>query len=72
MQSTNVGVSHESATNVNEPKAMDRTENIDKKSDCEHDIAEETQFLTPKSNVSFQCFVLWLSLKRSRAIIKVI
>ena len=52
MQSTDVGVSHESVTNVNEPQAMDRTENIDEKSDCEHDIAEETQFLTPKSNVS--------------------
>ena len=52
MQSTDVGVSHESVTNVNEPQAMDGTENIDEKSDYEHDIAEETQFLTPKSNVS--------------------
>ena len=47
-----VGVSHESVTNVNEPQAMNRTENIDEKSDYEHDIAEETQFPTPKSNVS--------------------
>ena len=31
MQSTDVGVSHESTTNINEPQAMDRTENIDEK-----------------------------------------
>ena len=29
MQSTDVGVTHESATNVNEPQAIDRSENID-------------------------------------------
>ena len=46
-------LSHESSTNVDEPQAMDRMENIEeKKCDCEHDIAEETQFLTPKSNAS--------------------
>ena len=53
MQSTDVGVTHESATNVNDHRQL-----IDPKISmsicayCEHDIAEETQFLTPKSNVS--------------------
>ena len=29
MQSIDVGVTHESATNVNEPQPIDRSENID-------------------------------------------
>ena len=63
MQSTDVGVSHENATSVNDPQAMDRTENIDERSDCEHDIAEETQFLTPKSQCKFIVFsVLYFGL----------
>ena len=34
MQSTDVGVSHESGTDVNELQAIDRTENIYEKSNC--------------------------------------
>ena len=74
MQSTDVGVSHESTTNENEPQAMDRTENINEKSNCEHDTAEETQFLMPKSNVSLLfsvfCTLAWFTEVKCNKVIR--
>lgn len=39
---------------------MDGSENFEDTSDYEHDVAEESQFITPKSNVSVLFSVFYI------------